>query len=107
MVKEFHVYWVNLNPTTGMEIKKKRPCVVLSPDEMNSVLGTVIVAPMTTTLRGYPSRVELRFDNKFCEVCLDQLRAVDESRLQRPSLGKMKPDEIETLKDTLSEMFNL
>ena len=81
MVKEYNVHLVNLDPTIGQEIKKTRPCVVLSPQQMNSVLGTVIVAPMTTTLRGYPSRVELRFQKKFCEVCIDQLRAVDEARL--------------------------
>jgi len=107
MVREFHVYLVNLDPTVGMEMKKKRPCVVLSPSEMNSVLGTVIVAPMTTTLRGYPSRVELRFENKFSEVCLDQMRAVDEGRLGSHSLGRLKQEEIEILKDVLSEMFKL
>jgi mRNA interferase MazF len=107
MVKTFDVYRVNLDPTVGMEIKKERPCVVISPTPMNSVLGTVIIAPLTTTLRGYPSRVELRFQGKFCEVCLDQLRAVDESRLIKPSLGRLKQDEIDQLKDTLIEMFEL
>lgn len=106
-VKEFTVHLVNLDPTIGLEIKKSRPCVVLSPSEMNGVLGTVIIAPMTTTLRGYPSRVELRFQNKFCEVCLDQIRAVDESRLSKESLGRLKQEEIEDIKDVLSEMFRL
>jgi len=107
MVKEFDVYLVNLDPITGLEIKKNRPCVVISPTEMNSVLGTVIVAPMTTTLRGYPSRLEIRFQNKFCEICLDQLRAVDETRLSKASLGRLKPDEAAEVKDTLFEMFKL
>lgn len=107
VVREFHVYLGNLDPTVGMEMKKTRPCLVLSPSEMNSVLGTVIIAPMTTTLRGYPSRVEIRFDNKFCEICLDQLRVVDESRLSKNSLGRLKQEEIKILKDVLSEMFNL
>lgn len=107
MVREFEVYLVNLDPTVGLEIKKTRPCVVLSPSEMNAVLGTVIIAPMTTTLRGYPSRIEIRFQNKFCEVCLDQIRSVDESRLSKSSLGRLKQDEIESIKDTLSEIFKL
>ena len=107
MVKEFEVYLVNLDPTIGVEIKKSRPCVILSPSEMNSVLGTIIVAPMTTTLRGYPSRLELRFQNKFCEVCLDQIRAVDAGRLSKSSLGRLKQNEIDEIKDTLANMFKL
>lgn len=106
-VKAFDVYLVNLDPTVGLEIKKSRPCVILSPEKMNNVLGTVIVAPMTTTLRGYPSRVELRFQNKFCEVCLDQMRAVDESRLSKESLGRLKQGDIEAIKDVISELFEL
>ncbi len=88
-------------------MKKKRHCLVLSPSDMNTSLGTVIIAPMTTTLRAYPSRVELRFGNKFCEVCLDQIRAVDESRLSKESLGRIKSDEINTIKTVLVEMLNL
>lgn len=107
MVKEFDVYLVNLDPTVSLEIKKSRPCAVISPSEMSSVLGTVIVAPMTTTLRGYPSRFEIRFQNKFCEICLDQLRAVDESRLSKTSLGRLKQDEIAEIKSLLIDMFKL
>jgi mRNA interferase MazF len=107
MVREFDVYLVNLDPTVGLEIKKSRPCVVISSSEMNSVLGTVIVAPMTTTLRGYPSRLEIRFQSKFCEICLDQIRAVDESRLSKNSLGRLKQEEIDDIKDTLIEMLKL
>ncbi|MGC4023207.1 MAG: type II toxin-antitoxin system PemK/MazF family toxin [Cyclobacteriaceae bacterium] len=107
MVKDFEVYLVNLDPTVGSEIKKSRPCVVLSPAEMNSVLGTVIVAPMTTTLRGYPSRLEVRFQNKFCEICLDQMRSVDDSRLSKSSLGRLKLQEIEDVKDIISDIFKL
>lgn len=107
MVREYNVYIVNLDPTVGSEMKKTRHCVVISPTEMNSALGTVIVAPMTTTLRGYPSRIELRFDHKFCEVCLDQLRVVDETRLSKSSLGKLKNDEIDAIKSALIELFHL
>lgn len=106
-LKAFNVHLVNLDPTVGQEIKKSRPCVILSPEKMNDVLGTVIIAPMTTTLRGYPSRLELRFQNKFCEVCLDQIRAVDESRLSKNSLGRIKSEEIESIKDRLTEILEL
>lgn len=106
-VKAFDVYLVNLDPTVGLEIKKSRPCVVLSPEKMNNVLGTVIVAPMTTTLRGYPSRIEIRFQNKFCEVCIDQMRAVDESRLSKQSLGRLKQPDTEAIKDVLAEVFDM
>jgi len=107
MVKQYNVYYVNLDPTIGLEIKKTRPCIVLSPPEMNAVLGTVLVAPLTTTLRKYPSRVELMFNNKFCEVCLDQLRAVDEGRFAKNSLGRIKNDDIENIKDVIADIFGL
>jgi mRNA interferase MazF len=106
-VREFNVHLVNLDPTVGSEMKKTRPCIILSPTEMNAALGTVIIAPLTTTLRGYPSRVEIRFDNKFCEVCLDQLRVVDETRLSRQSLGRIKNAEIDWIKSGLLDLFQL
>ncbi len=104
-IKTFDVHLVNLDPTVGVEIKKARPCVIISPDEMNRVLGSVIIAPMTTTLRGYPSRVELRFQNKFCEVCLDQVRAVDAARLSKEKLGRLKADEVEMVKEAIGQTF--
>jgi len=107
VVREYSVYLVNLDPTIGLEIKKSRPCVVLSPDKMNSVLGTVIIAPMTSTLRGYPSRVEVRFQNKTGEVCLDQMRAVDERRLSKQPLGRLKQSEIDEIKGAISEVFQI
>ncbi|QOI96558.1 MAG: type II toxin-antitoxin system PemK/MazF family toxin [Flammeovirgaceae bacterium] len=107
MVRAYSVYLVNLDPTVGFEIQKSRPCVVLSPDEMNAVLGTVIIAPMTSTIRGYPSRVEVRFQNKTGEVCLDQLRAVDESRLSKQPLGRLKQSEIDEIMDVIADIFKL
>jgi mRNA interferase MazF len=83
VVKRFEVYLVNLDPTVGSEIKKTRPCLVVSPDEMNSHIATVIVAPMTTRLRGYPSRVSVRFQGKTGEIVLDQLRTIDKTRMVR------------------------
>ena len=91
----------------GLEIKKTRPCIVLSPPDMNAVLGTVLIAPLTTTLRKYPSRVELMFNNKFCEVCLDQIRSVDEVRLAKNSLGRIKQEDIENIKDVIAEIFGI
>ena len=107
MVRTFNVHFVNLDPTVGSEMKKERRCLILSPSEMNSALGTVIIAPLTTTLRGYPSRIEIRFDNKLCEICLDQVRAVDDSRIQKESRGRISSREIEKVKEGLVEMFEL
>ncbi|HMQ00625.1 MAG TPA: type II toxin-antitoxin system PemK/MazF family toxin, partial [Cyclobacteriaceae bacterium] len=72
-----------------------------------AVLGTVLIAPLTTTLRKYPSRVELMFNNKFCEVCLDQIRSVDEVRLAKNSLGRIKQEDIENIKDVIAEIFGI
>jgi len=107
MVRPFHVHFVNLDPTVGSEMKKERRCLVISPAEMNSVLGTVIIAPLTTTLRGYPSRIEIRFESKYCEVCLDQLRAVDDSRIKKESRGRISQPDIEKVKGGLVEVFEL
>lgn len=81
MVKRFEVYLISLDPTKGSEIKKTRPCVVISPDDMNAVLKTVIIAPMTTTIRRYPFRVNCVFQEKKGQIAIDQLRAVDKTRL--------------------------
>ena len=107
MVRPFHVHFVNLDPTVGSEMKKERRCLVISPLEMNSVLGTVIIAPMTTTLRAYPSRIQIRFENKYCEICLDQLRAVDGSRIKNESRGRISQQDIEKVKGGLVDLFEL
>ena len=82
-MKRFEVYLVALDPTRGSEIRKTRPCLVISPDQMNRHLSTVIVAPMTTTRRGYPTRIEIKFAGKEGDIALDQLRTVDRTRLVR------------------------
>lgn len=99
------VWLVSLDPSHGAEIKKTRPCLVVSPDEMNQYLQTVIVAPMTTTLRSYPTRVSLRFQGKSGQVALDQLRAVDRQRLVR-KLGTVSPSAAQQVSDGLLEMFS-
>ena len=81
VVKRFDVYLMNLDPTTGSEIRKTRPCLVISPDEMNRHIKTVIVAPMTSAGNDYPSRVPCSFRKKQGQIVLDQIRTVDKSRL--------------------------
>jgi mRNA interferase MazF len=98
------VWLVALDPTEGSEIRKTRPCVVVSPDEMNRYLRTVIVAPMTTAERAYPTRVALRFQGKSGQAALDQLRAVDRERLVR-KLGVVSAKTAETISSVLVEMF--
>jgi len=81
VVKRFEIYFVNLDPTQGSEIKKIIPCVVISPNEMNKVLKTIIVAPLTSTIRNYPSRVNCLVAGKSGQIALDQLRVIDKQRL--------------------------
>ena len=103
-VKRFDVYLVNLDPTVGKEIKKTRPCLVVSPDEMNRFISTVIVAPMTTKGRQYPTRVSCRFQGKHGQIVLDQLRTVDKVRLVK-KLGQITPKTRHAVLAVLSEMF--
>ncbi len=99
------VWLVSLDPTHGAEIRKTRPCLVISPDEMNLHLRTVIVAPMTTTIRPYPTRVPVRFQRKSGQAALDQLRAVDKQRLVR-KLGTVSPSAAQQASAVLLEMFS-
>jgi mRNA interferase MazF len=98
------IWLVALDPTRGAEIQKTRPCLVISPDEMNQNLQTIVVAPMTTVLRGYPTRVPVRFQEKRGEVALDQLRAVARQRLVR-RLGKVATSTARAASQTLIEIF--
>lgn len=99
-----HVYLVRLDPTLGSEIKKTRPCVIVSPDELNQHLRTVIVAPMTTGGRAYPWRPRCRFQERTGFVALDQLRTVDAERLLK-SLGQLDTQTLLAVLRTLQEMF--
>ena len=98
------VYLVDLDPTRGSEIRKTRPCIVVSPDELNHHLNTVIVAPMTTGGHAYPWRVGCRFRNRAGRVALDQLRTVDRERLVRRA-GALEPDKLDEVLARLGEMF--
>ena len=88
VARRFGAYLVALDPVVGSEMSKTRPCVVISPDEMNRHLRTVIIAPMTTAQKAYPSRVSCRFRGKSAQVVLDQIRTVDQSRLVK-DLGSL------------------
>ena len=103
-VGRFEVYLVSLDPTVGSEITKTRPCLVISPDEMNRHIRTVIVAPMTTKGRQYPTRVPCRFRRKAGQVVLDQIRTVDAGRLVR-KLGRLDADTGAKVLAVLGEMF--
>ena len=104
VVKRFDVFLVNLDPTVGSEIQKTRPCLVVSPDEMNRHIATVIIAPMTTKGRPYPTRVRCRFEGKDGQVVLDQLRTVDKVRLVK-RLGRLSPAAQHDTLAVLAEMF--
>jgi len=103
-VKRFDVYLVNLDPTVGKEIKKNRPCLVVSPNEMNRFIATVIVAPMMTKGRLYPTRVSCHFHGKSGQIVLDQLRTVDKVRLVK-KLGQIRSKTQQAVLAMLNEMF--
>jgi mRNA interferase MazF len=104
-VKRFEVYLINLDPTVGHEITKSRPCLVISPDEMNRYISTVIVAPMTTKGRDYPTRVPCTFQGKEGQVVIDQIRTVDKIRLIK-RLGKIDSETQADVFSVLSELFS-
>lgn len=103
-IRRFDVYLVNLDPTVGNEIQKTRPSLVISPDEMNRHIGTVIVAPLTTQGRNYPTRVACRFQGKDGQVVLDQIRTVDKTRLVK-LLGRIEKRTQNKVLAVLQEMF--
>ncbi len=103
-INRFDVYLVNLDPTVGSEIKKTRPYLVVSPDEMNHNIRTAIVAPLTTRGQPYPTRVPCRFKGKDSQVVLDQIRAVDRARLVK-KLGRLDSKTTAAVLDVLQEMF--
>jgi len=104
VVKRFEVYLVCLDPTIGREIRKTRPCLVISPDEMNHYVATAIVAPMTTKGRDYPTRVNCSFQGKDGQVVLDQIRTVDKSRLVH-KLGEIDSQTKAKVLSVIAEIF--
>ncbi len=103
-VTQYQIILVNLDPTIGSEIKKTRPCVVISPDEMNKHLRTIVIAPMTTKSRRYPTRVEVKHDRKIGWIVIDQIRTIDKQRIIKV-LGRLSIPEIKEVKSVLKETY--
>ena len=104
VINRFEIFLVNLDPTVGSEIQKTRPCLIVSPDELNHHLLTTIVAPMTTKGKSYPTRVSCRFKGKNGQIVLDQIRAVDRNRLIK-KLGRLDAETATEVLDVLAELF--
>ena len=103
-IKQYQIILVNLDPTIGSEIKKTRPCVVISPNEMNKYLRTIVIAPMTTSSKKYPTRVKVKHDNKIGWIVLDQIRTIDRQRIIKV-FGELQDFEIQELKSVLKETY--
>ena len=104
VISRFDIYLISLDPVIGHEIRKTRPCVIISPDEMNQHIGTVIVAPMTTKGRNYPTRIPLTFKRKKGQIVLDQIRTIDKTRLVK-RLGRLDKNVSAQTLQILREMF--
>ncbi len=104
VVKQYSIFLISLDPTTGHEINKTRPCLIVSPDEINDNIGTVIIAPMTTGSFIYPTRVQVNFDGKKGLIVLDQIKTVDKRRLVK-KLGSLDQETIVKVKNILKEML--
>ena len=103
-LKQYQTVLVNLDPTIGSEMKKTRPCVIISPNEMNTFLQTIVVAPMTSSSKTYPTRVEINHDKKKSWIVLDQIRTIDRQRIIKV-LGNLTEKEIRKVKNVLKETF--
>jgi mRNA interferase MazF len=103
-LKQYAIVLVNLDPTIGSEIKKTRPCLVISPDEINGNLRTIVIAPMTTKSKPYPIRVKVKHNNQTGWIVIDQIRTIDKSRIVR-ILGKITAREIKSCKAVIKETF--
>lgn len=103
-LKQYEIVLINLDPTVGSEVKKTRPCVILSPDEMNKFLETIIIAPLTSTSKKYPTRIEVKGESAKGWIMIDQIRTVDRKRTIK-ILGNLSEKEISVVKDVLRETF--
>ncbi|CAN5529899.1 type II toxin-antitoxin system PemK/MazF family toxin [soil metagenome] len=103
-IKQYDIVLVNLDPTIGSEIRKTRPCVVISPNEMNDYLRTLIVAPMTTKSHRYPTRIKINHNNQEGWIIIDQIRTIDKSRIIK-ALGSLSEKEIKNCKGVIKETF--
>lgn len=103
-LKQYSIVLVNLDPTVGSEIKKNRPCVIVSPNEINRYLNTIVVAPMTTTLKKYPTRVAVTHNTKNGMIVIDQIRTIDKKRIIK-IVGRLTKQEVTNCKDIIRETF--
>jgi len=103
-INQYQIILVNLDPTIGSEIKKTRPCVVISPNEMNKFLRTIVIAPMTTSSKNYPTRVEIKHDNRIGWIVIDQIRTIDKQRIIK-LLGRLSKPEIKEVKNIIKEAY--
>ena len=101
---QYSIVLVNLDPTLGSEIQKTRPCVIVSPDEMNKYLNTIVIAPMTSNLKEYPTRIPVNYNGKKGMIAIDQIRTVDKKRVIK-LLGKLNKTEIKMTKEVIKETF--
>ncbi len=104
VINQYDIFWVDLDPTVGHEIKKVRPCVVLSPDEMNFNIDTIIIVPMSTKSRNYPTRIKIDFEKKAGWIVLDHIRTIDKIRLKKKA-SHLLETEIIKVKNILKEML--
>jgi len=104
IVQQYEVFVVNLNPTIGSEIKKTRPCVIISPDEMNKYLDTVVIAPITSQSKKYPTRIRIDLEGNDNWVVIDQIRTIDKSRLTK-RITLLDKKEIAAIKNVIKETF--
>ncbi|MCK5822683.1 MAG: type II toxin-antitoxin system PemK/MazF family toxin [Bacteroidales bacterium] len=103
-LSQYQIVLVNLDPTIGSEIKKTRPCVIISPNEMNKYLQTIVVAPMTTKSKKYPTRIEVKHDRKIGWIVIDQIRTIDKQRIIK-ILGRLSKPEVKEIKSIMKETF--
>tara|TARA_R110002049_G_scaffold273146_2_gene450876 strand:+ start:559 stop:882 length:324 start_codon:yes stop_codon:yes gene_type:complete len=103
-LEQYSIVLVNLDPTIGSEIKKTRPCVIVSPNEINKFLRTIVVAPMTTNLKNYPTRIKVKLNEKKGMIAIDQIRSIDKSRIIK-KFDQLSKSEIQKCKDIIRETF--
>lgn len=104
VINQYEIYWIDLEPTKGSELQKVRPCIVISPNEMNHNINTVIIAPLTSTSKNYPSRVEIILEGRKCWIVLDQIRCVDKLRLAK-KIDVLQNEQISEVKSIIREML--
>lgn len=103
-LKQYSIVLINLDPTIGSEIKKTRPCVIVSPNEINKFLNTIVVVPMTTNLKKYPTRIEVEYNNRKGMIAIDQIRTIDKSLIIK-KFDRLSKSEIQKCKNIIRETF--